>query len=75
MTGLEARTRAVAEYLLDHVPDDIRAECQTLVQLDPSAAGMRVFHEPDGTVAFVWVGRWLGSVSAHWLLTGEDDPQ
>lgn len=69
---MQERVRDMAEHLLAQMPDHLRAECDALADLDPTCAGMRLHHQPDGTVAFVWVGRHLGSVSADWLLHGDD---
>jgi hypothetical protein len=73
LTPLEARVAAVAQLLLDRMPPELRAECETLAALDPTTAGMRVhLDQPPGMVAFVWCDRWLGSVSQAWLVAGDD---
>ncbi|MGB7983510.1 MAG: hypothetical protein WCF36_22250 [Candidatus Nanopelagicales bacterium] len=73
LTGMERRLSAAAEVLLDRVPPDVRAECEALIELDPSCAGVRMHYEPDlDLYALTWVGRWLGSLPGPWLRDGID---
>ena len=71
---LEERVATVATYLLSRMPDDMQAECRALAELDPECTGIQLHHEPEtDSFAFVWVGRWLGTVPGAWLRTGDTD--
>ena len=70
---MEQRAADTAAALLDRMPADLRAECHALIALDPAAAGIRLHHDHErDEYAFVWVGRWLGTVPGPWLRDGTE---
>lgn len=67
----EGRLAAAARLFLEQMPPELVQECHTLVELDPSSAGVRVHYLPEEDMyALVWVGRWLGSVAGTFVREG-----
>lgn len=54
-------SQAVAS-MIDAMPFDLRAECETLAALEPESAGVRLHPRGHGVYSVVWVNRWLGDI-------------
>ena len=68
LTPFERTMAAWSAWALEHMPPALRDECHALVEMDPSAGGMRVQYDDVADLyLFFWVGRRLAAVPGDYI--------